>query len=123
VYRYVKKHDLPQTKITEPPSSKIKKVIDNDDEIYLGSDKFIALSKKNPKLLGEIMQNKNDIAMKKLYQKKKAAGLSVTYRDNEYPGCLIREDADDRRFIIDLDPNNGYKEIVIREIPPRHKTA
>ena len=115
-------HDLPQPKITEQHSPKIKNVINSDDEIYLGSDKFIALSKENPKLLCEIMQNKNNAAMKKLYQEKKAAGLSVTYRDKEYPGCLIREDADDRRFIVDLDSNNDYKEVIIREIPPRHKT-
>jgi hypothetical protein len=65
------------------------------------------------------LQRQISKGMKKPYQEKKAAGLSVNYSDPEYPGCWIREDADDRRFIVELDLSDGYKEIVIREIPPR----
>ena len=117
-----KKHDLPPRRVSKPPLPKMK-VIDSDDDIYPGSDRFLLLAKENPKLLGEILQRQINKGMKKLYQEKKAAGLSVTYRDKEYPGCLIREDADDRRFIIELDSSNDYKEIVIREIPPRKKSV
>ena len=117
-----KKHDLPKPKIAEQHSPKIKG-IDSNDKIYPGSDRFMTLFKENPKLLGELMQKKISAGMKKLYQEKKAAGLSVYYSDPDYPGCSIREDADNRRFIIELDLKNGYKEVVIREIPPRHKVS
>lgn len=89
--------------------------------IYPGSDRFLVLAKENPKLLGKILQEQITAGMKKLYREKKAAGLSVHYCDPAYPGCRIREDADGRCFIIDLDSNNGYKEVIIREIPPLHK--
>jgi hypothetical protein len=94
-----------------------------NDELYLDLDRFTKLEKENPKLLGEIIQKRLDIGLANIYQQRKEAGLSVTYRDNDYPGCLIREDADGSRFIIDLDPKNNYQEFVVRPIPPRQKAA
>ena len=94
-----KNHDLPQSNVTKQHLPKLKVVVDNgNDKIYPGSDRFIALSKENPKLLGKILQQQINEGMKKLYEKKKAAGLSVHYADRDYPGCWIREDANDRRY-------------------------
>ncbi len=115
-------HDLPRPKIPEQSLPKMK-IINNNDKIYPGSDRFISLFKENPKLLGELLQKQISTDMEKLYQEKKTAGLSVTYRDKDYPDCLIREDADGKRSVIELDLTNGYKEVVIREIPPRHKAT
>lgn len=88
-------------------------------ELYLDLHRFVALEKENPKLLGEIIQKRLNIGLKELYQQHKAKGQSVTYRHPDYPGEIIREEADGRRFIVRLDLSQGYREEVVREIPPR----
>jgi hypothetical protein len=96
---------------------------DKSHELYLDLKRFVTLEKEDPKLLGKIIQKRLDIGLAEIYQQRKAQGLFVVYSENDYPGCLIREDADGRRFIIDYDSANDYQEIIIREIPPRQKIA
>lgn len=98
-------------------------IIDKNDELFLDLNRFVSLEKKNPKLLGKIIQKRLDIGLAEVYQKHKSAGVPVTYYDQDYPDCLIREDADGRRFIINVNLENGYQEIVVREISPRRQVA
>jgi hypothetical protein len=77
------------------------------------------LSQQDPQLLGKIIQQRLDIGLTEIYEQHKKAGLSVTYRDNAYPGHLVQEAPDGSRYLIDLDPKNGYQAKIIRPIPPR----
>lgn len=95
----------------------------NSHELYLDLHRFITLEKENPKLLGEIIQKRLNIGLKALYQQHKAKGHSVTYRDPDYPGEIICENADGRRFIVRLDLTQGYLEKVICEISPRASSS
>jgi hypothetical protein len=94
---------------------------DKTDELYLDLKRFIIFveGKEELKLFGQIIQKRLDLGLAEIYKKHKAAGLPVIYQDTNYPGCLVREDADGKRFIIDLDADNNYQEFVIREIPAR----
>ena len=48
-----------------------------------------------------------------------AAGVPISYEDDDYPGEIVREYPDGRREIIDFDEEG--REIVVRTIAPRRR--
>lgn len=94
---------------------------DRNHELYLGIDRVDELMRTNPALLGELFAKRAEIARLEREVQFKALGIAFSYRDSEYPGCLIEEQPDGRRFIIELDPAQHYAKTIIREIPPRTK--
>lgn len=55
-------------------------------------------------------------AVRRAIAEHKAAGHSIYYADPAYPGMVVEERADGRRFLMDEDENGHAK--IIGEIPP-----
>lgn len=92
---------------------------DKQHPLYLGLDRIQALSKQDPMRLGQLFTERAILAQQTREEAFKKAGIAFSYRDADYPGCLIEEQPDGRRFIIELDPAAQYAKRIIREIPPR----
>lgn len=87
--------------------------------VFPDLETYVKTLKENPELFNEIIDEHSKKISKKIYRESKEKGIPVTYRDNEYPGCLIQEEADGRRYIIKLNPDKSYATEIVREIPPR----
>lgn len=92
---------------------------DKQHPLYLGLDRIQVLSKQDPMRLGQLFTERAVLAQQAREDAFKKAGIAFSYRDAEYPDCLIEEQPDGRRFIIELDSAKQYAKRVIREIPPR----
>lgn len=92
---------------------------DKTHPLYLGRDRFNELLEKDPKRLGEIFDIRSEIARQEREVQFKALGIPFSYSDPDYPDCLIEEQPDGRRFIIELDPEQHYTKRIVREIPPK----
>jgi hypothetical protein len=80
---------------------------------------YAEIGKKEPKLFVKIIQKHCEKIGIRIREESKQKGIPITYRDEEYPDCLIQEEAGGRRFIIRLNPENNYRTEIIKEIPPR----
>lgn len=82
-------------------------------------DEHVGMERKNPALFTKIIEEHVVKISESIRRESKAKGIPSTYRDDGYPGCLIQEEADGRRFIIWLNPKKNYCTEIVKEIPPK----
>ncbi len=90
---------------------------DKNHELYLGRERVEDLLENDPERFANIFAKRSEIARKEREVQFKALGVPFSYRDAEYPDCLIEEQPDGRRFIIEFNPAQQYVKRIVREIP------
>jgi len=48
-----------------------------------------------------------------------ANGFSIFYGESDYPGLVVEERPDGKRFLLKQDKETGWKKVIIKELPPK----